>query len=227
MDLGGFTIQQWTEKRDIIKSQTYYSEDWDEAIDWYKARLKVRYFDPMKRIEKNAQGEGFSLVTIHCALIEHLASITEGKIYNHRRSNNPPNYEYGFSSQHFRQFLEESDIFSQYFTASNGKKALFNSVDFYANIRCALLHDACIKNNWRINTLSCQHHNPNKEVMTIDELGIKRLYRDILTDKLSDFLESYKIELESNQIKRLYFARKMDHLCEIAPDDNYPWWKDI
>ena len=223
VNLGGFTIRQWKEKRVILREKIDYSEDWEEAINWYKTRLKIRYFDPMRRIEKNAEGEGFSLVTIHCALIEHFASITQGKQHNFRKNNQSPAYEYSSSSKHFKDFLKKSAMFSKYFTALGEDEVKFDTTDFYANVRCALLHDACTRNNWRINTLSCGHHNPNKEIMTKDNFGVKRLYRDVLTEKLSDFLEDYKVEIQSEKEKRLYFARKIDHLCEILPDDS-PWW---
>ncbi|MES9947191.1 MAG: hypothetical protein ABW080_19745 [Candidatus Thiodiazotropha sp.] len=225
-DLGGFTINEWTKKRDILKHNLEYSPHWEEAVNWYNERLKRRYFDPMKRMEKYATGEGFSLVTIHCSIIEHFASITQGKIHNHKRNNLSPAYEYSSSSQHFQEFLNNSYLFSEYFTASSGSCSIFDSSDFYSNVRCALLHSACTKNNWRINTLSCGHSNPDQKIMTINGQGIKRLFRDILAKKLSKFLENYKIEIKESTIKRLYFARIIDHLCEIRPDDNYPWWRE-
>lgn len=228
IDLGGFTIGQWKNKREILKSNLNYSDDWEEAVDWYKYRLKIRYFDPMKRIEKHAIGEGFSLATIHCALVEHFASITQGKIHNHKANNKSPKYEYSSSSNHFQEFLKSSNLFSEYFTSKTGTAPEFDTKDFYANVRCALLHEACTKNDWRINTLSCGHPNPQKKIITKDSRGVKRLFRDILTEKLSEFLENYKTDLKTNKNLRLFFARKIDHLCEIRPDKkNYEWWKEI
>lgn len=227
-DLGGFTIGQWKEKRKILKSNLDYSDDWEEAVDWYNSRLKIRYFDPMKRIEKHAIGEGFSLATIHCALIEHFASITQGKIYNFHKNKTSPKYEYKSSSEHFQHFLTHSEFFKEYFTSKSGGAPMFTTIDFYTNVRCALLHEACTKNNWRINTLSCGYTNPDKKILTIESGSVKRLFRDILTNKLSEFLEKYKSDLKSDKKLRLYFARKIDHLCEIKPDKmNYEWWKEI
>lgn len=226
-DLGGFTVGQWKAKRKVLKSNLEYSEEWEEAVDWYNQRLKRRYFDPMKRIEEHAVGEGFSLATIHCALIEHLASITEGKIYRHN-NNNSLKYEYSSSSNHFQNFLKSSNLFSEYFTSKTDKSPEFDPKDFYVNVRCALLHEACTKNDWRINTLSCGHANPDEKIFTKDSSGVKRLFRDILTVKLSEFFDEYKAELKINKNLRLYFARKLDHLCEIEPDkQNYEWWKEI
>ncbi len=52
IDIGGFTIAQWKSQREILKSDLNYSNEWEKAVDWYDNRLKVRYFDPMARIEK-------------------------------------------------------------------------------------------------------------------------------------------------------------------------------
>ena len=225
VNLGGFTVGEWKEKRRVLRESLDYSENWEEAIDWYNKRLQLRYFEPMKKMKKDASGEGFSLVTIHCALIEHFASITQGKIHNHKRNKKSPKYEYSSSSEHFKSFLKESAIFSDYFTKQEKDQAEFKAADFYTNVRCALLHDACTRNNWTINTLSCRYSNPHKRILVKESSGEKRLYRDILTEKLSVFLDNYKIEMISDEKKRLYFARKIDHLCEIKPDDS-PWWVD-
>ena len=227
-DLGGFTIGQWKQKREILKKNLDYSEEWDEVVNWYDQRLQNRYFEPMKRIEKHASGEGFSLMTIHCALIEHFAAITQGKIYNHKKNNSSPNYEYKSSSTHFTDFLKSSKLFSEYFGTSQNSEPKFDSMDFYSNVRCALLHEAYTKNDWRINTLSCGFSNPDKKIFTKNDSGVKRIFRDLLTQKLSKFLNEYKEELRSNLKLRLYFARKMDHLCEIEPDPtSYEWWKEL
>jgi hypothetical protein len=228
IDLGGFTIGDWKKKREILKNNLDYSKDWEDVIDWYNKRLQVRYFDPMKRIEKNAIGEGFSLAIIHCALIEHFASITQGKIHIHKQASIPLKYEYTSSSAHFQYLLKNSNLFKEYFSNDKGNKPMCDSKDFYVNFRCALLHDACTKNNWRINTLSCGYPNPDKKIITIENGGVKRLFRDVLTDKLSEFLENYKSELKTKEKLRLYFARKIDHLCELKPDKKkFKWWEEI
>lgn len=227
-NLGGFTVRQWKTLREKLKSSINYSKDWETAVNRYDNRLKNRYFNPMKNLEEKAIGEGFSLATIHCALIEHLASITQGKIHNHSANSSSPQYEYSSSSNHFQSFLKTSDLFSEYFTPQGSSEAEFDSKDFYGNVRCALLHEACTKNGWRINTLSCGYRNPNHKIMTKESGGVKRLFRDILTTKLSEFLENYKTKLKSDKKLRLYFARKLDHLCDIEPDaDNYKWWNPI
>jgi hypothetical protein len=80
INLGGFTDEQWKNKRETLKSNLNYSYEWEEAVNWYYNRLKTRYLDPMGSIEKYDIGEGFSLATIHCALIEHFASMTQAHL---------------------------------------------------------------------------------------------------------------------------------------------------
>jgi len=191
-DLGGFTVSQWKEKREKLKSNLDYTSEWEEAFNWYKQRLKLRYFDPMRNTQCQIRGAGFTLVTIQCVLIEHLASITKGKIFNHKANMKSPKYEYRSSSQHFQEFLKTSNLFSFYFSIQPPAKREFDSQDFYDNVRCSLLHEACTKNNWRINHLGCPHPNPEKKIFVKERGGIKRIFRDVLNKKLINFLDQYK-----------------------------------
>ncbi|PHI17980.1 hypothetical protein CEQ90_20330 [Lewinellaceae bacterium SD302] len=226
-DMGGFTVGQWMNMREIINHQEDYSDEWDTTVNWYDARLQKRYFEPMKRIELNAQGEGFSLATIHCSIIEHFASMVQGKVFNINCNEHSPSYEYKFSGSHFKNFIETYDPFREYFNSLTSATSMFSSADFYSNVRCALLHNACTKNNWRINTMSCGYANPEMKIMILESSGVKRLYRDVLTSKLGEFLQTYKHNLKENRTLRLYFARCIDTICEIQPDpNNFSWWND-
>jgi hypothetical protein len=60
---------------------------WHEAChDFFIARLKTRYLDPIRLLQKSnsRQGEGFAIVSLHCSLIEFLASTLVGKSYRFR-----------------------------------------------------------------------------------------------------------------------------------------------
>lgn len=226
-DLGGFTIGQWKIKRQILNSNLDYSEEWEEAFNWYHRRLNSRYFFPLKKIEAKISGAGFTFVTVQCVLIEHFASMITGKIHNHKCNNQSPDYEYRISSEHFKKFLETSVIFSSYFSSPNYEKPEFDSKDFYDNVRCALLHEACTKNNWRINTLSCGYPNPDRRIFLNEKSNIKRIFRDVLNEQLESFVLQYKEDLKHDKLKRLYFARKIDHLCSIKPNAaEFEWWED-
>lgn len=227
-DLGGFTIAEWKSKREILKDQDEYSNDWEMAISWFKQRLNRRYFQPMEDISSKITGVGFTIVSIQCILIEHMASMRQGKIHDQSvDAKNPvPSYNYKLSSTHFKDFLEKSTLFSEYFSKQNGNIQIFNSSDFYTNVRCALLHEACTKNDWRINTLSCGYPNAEKKILK-EANGIKRIFRDVLGEELKLYINEYCNELKTDKKLRLYFARKMDSLCEIGGDPNYyNWWID-
>ena len=80
---------------------------WKKAFDdFFKARLDSRYFAPIRAIEKMGQddGEGFAIVTLHCSLIEFLASTLEGKAYLYGRKGDTP-FEYSDSRSMFVSFL--------------------------------------------------------------------------------------------------------------------------
>jgi hypothetical protein len=55
----------------------------DAAKDYYDARLVTRYLDPIKAIKKikRLSGEGFSIVTLQCSMIEFLESTVRGTSY--------------------------------------------------------------------------------------------------------------------------------------------------
>lgn len=226
-DLGGFSVNNWSLLREKLKDNLDYSDDWQTAMNWFQNRLNERYFNPMAEITPRITGVGFTIMSILCIIIEHMASMTKGKIHDQEvNGDNPtPSYKYKFCARHFKEFLIESPIFSEYFGL--GENPEFIAADFYKNVRCALLHEACTKNNWRINTKSCGYVNPDDKIFITEENGIKRIYRDILEIKIREFVDSYLIELKTNYTMRLYFARKMDSLCEIDPEPEiYEWWKD-
>lgn len=60
---------------------------WAEAFEVFLLkRLESRYLSPIKRLQKEGpgEGEGFTIVSIQCALIEFLAACYEGRIYRHK-----------------------------------------------------------------------------------------------------------------------------------------------
>jgi hypothetical protein len=116
---------------------------WAEAFDSFLfARLQSRYIDlAAVRDGSKWNGEGFTIVSIQCALIEFLAALREGKKFRHE--NPMPPHEYKNSSDLFCDFLRKTDPFDKLFTKPQVK-------DFYANVRCGLLHEARTKGDWII-----------------------------------------------------------------------------
>jgi hypothetical protein len=100
-------LEKWKSLRLKIKDSYDYNDDWGDAIDLFNNRLKYKFFDPIEKIiNRNIlKGEGFTIMTVQCALIEALASFRTGQIFNYRKNNTYPNYEYRESGKIFEDFL--------------------------------------------------------------------------------------------------------------------------
>jgi hypothetical protein len=122
-------------------SPNYTSEDWaqlDEtkAEDWPKAvailrdRLHGRFIHFADKCLKD-EYSGFVVLSIDCLLAETIQQFIEGKQHSKNES-----------GMLFRRFLERPH-FQPYFTETVRS-------DFYADIRCGLLHQAEAKNRWLV-----------------------------------------------------------------------------
>lgn len=163
------------------------SELWEKAYkEYFLPRLELRYLNPLRILQENGtfQGEGFSMMTILCSLIEFLESTCQGKIY--RYVSNPRDLganEYSSSKRMFMDFLINRSPFDDYFDEDKAK-------DFYSNIRCGLLHEASTKNGWRIWASST-----NGEMIDFQK---KIVFRDQFQVAIESFIESYKTSLKSD-----------------------------
>ncbi|RCK41414.1 hypothetical protein [Thalassospira profundimaris] len=197
---GNFTGFDWLELRDCI--QTSPSEElWLKAYnEFLMKRLTTRYIYPIQLLMKHGEqkGEGYSIVSIQCALIEFLAAFRNGLTYKFvPRGQLLGKFEYSGSKSLYVEFLTTAPLFSDLFDEKL-------ATDFYVNIRCALLHEARTKNGWRIrasgNKAVCKHG--------------KIVYRDTLQYLLESYLACYKDELLESAEKQQAFIRKFDSLCE-------------
>lgn len=237
LKMGGFTIGEWKSLRVKLKVKLKrvlsYNSDWDRAVKWFKQRLNERYFDPLKKVSMELDGPGFTITSILCVMIEHLAAVREGKIYNnHFKEGESPKYEYSESGKLFTEFLKQEKIFKEYFCTEDGSPPPFCADDFYKNVRCSLLHEACTKNNWAINVVKRgakrdSNNLASQAVLFKKDTGDKIIFRDVLLEKIVSYIDSYTEELKTSHDLRMKFARKMDSLCELPPDPkNYEWWID-
>lgn len=177
---------------------------WQKAFDnYFHQRLSLRYLEPIKALQENGtyQGEGFSIVAIQCTLIEFLASTIEGKNYRFRRPKDPPlgKFEYSKSSELFVNFLTSNTPFKEDFNAKIAQ-------DFYASVRCGLLHEARTKNGWSIWAKATGN-------VAIDA-SRKIVFRDNLQNMLLQFVNNYGRQLLANVPLQTAFIRKFDSLCE-------------
>ena len=174
------------------------------ATDFFHGRLQDRYLDPIKTLQNHGhwQGEGFSIVAIQCSLVEFLESTLQGKNYRYLRKGEKlgPN-EYSSSKDVFIHFLYEREPFKSAFGRS-----LTLAEDFYASVRCGLLHEARTKNGWLIRA-------GTSAAMLVD--GPRRiLYRDKLQEALLQFVAWYEQALPSDPAFQDAFIRKFNALCD-------------
>ena len=171
---------------------------WAEAFDSFLfARLQSRYIDPVAAVRdgSNWNGEGFTIVSIQCALIEFLAALREGKKYRHQ--NPQPPHEYRNSGDLLCDFLRKTDPFDKLFTRAQAQ-------DFYTNVRCALLHEARTKGGWIIwasgtPAVDCQR---------------KIVYRDSFQDLIQEYIRNYGLALLKNIPLQEAFIRKFNDLAD-------------
>lgn len=228
---------EWKKIREKL-DQTYKFEKvwWEQAITLFEKRVTRKFFDPLQTIinGKTLKGEGFTIVTVQCALIEMFSAFRKGKIFNHNRTSASPKYEYKESQKMFTSLLRTASIFEDNFWHLNKKgnpviDKPFNSVDFYKYVRCGLMHEARTKENWHITaTPSSTSVKTEKKFITLDSGKIK-IYRTVLHYRLLDYLTEYKTDLQSDTKKgeqlRKFFARKLDDLFDIKADKK-DWWTE-
>lgn len=224
-------LNRWLGIREKIKGSYVVDNNWRESIELFKSRILNKFFDPIEEIikEKKLKGEGFAIVTVQCAIIESLAAFRQGKIFNHKKNEKSPSYEYNKSNELYIRFLNSADIFRDNFYTidTKGRKQNgrpFRAVDFYKNVRCGLIHEGKTLGNW---TIKASKKKIKTEKIFIAHNGETiDLYRTILHYRLKEYLDSYCIELitgENEQLRK-YFARKLDHLFDIPADKGYDWW---
>lgn len=224
-------LSQWLIIREKLKASYDLDDNWRDSVSLFKSRVLSKFFDPIEVIikRKKLEGEGFALVTVQCALIESLAAFRQGKVFNHRRNETSPSYEYKNSYKLYVDFLNSASIFrDNFFIIDNmGEKqngSPFKAEDFYDSVRCGLIHEGKTKANW---TIKATKKNAKTEKVFIDSSGEKiNLYRTILHYRLKEYLDTYCSELltADNQKLRKFFVRKLDHLFDIKPDNGFDWW---
>jgi hypothetical protein len=215
-------------------NMTYdYDQYWEQGILLFKKRFERKFFNPIQKVIDNRifMGEGFTIVTVQCALIEAFAAFRLGKIFNHHTTSSSPTYEYSKSQQMFTGFLRSVKLFENHFWVTNAKGKIvidkpYNAVKFYSEVRCGLMHEARTKGNWTIN--APKGMDPKKEkVFIVLAKGKDSILRSVLHYRLLEYLDSYCTELRqvtpAGRLLRKYFARKMDHLFDI-PADTKDWW---
>lgn len=172
-------------------------EAWEKVSeDFFKPRLEKRYLSPIAILQEHGEfsGEGFSIMTILCSLIEFLESTYQGKSYRYLQKGEALGpHEYNSSKAIFISFLTSKHPFDKQFDTGL-------ATDFYKSIRCGLLHEASTKNNWRTWAKS-----GNERIVCNDE---KIVYRDNFEAGIRKYIDDYCAELMHSQTLQQAFIRK-------------------
>ncbi|WP_298299560.1 hypothetical protein [uncultured Litoreibacter sp.] len=190
--------QDWEQMKFRLRSSPKKA-DWAEAMDeFFLKRIETRYLVPIATLKTigNGEGEGFSIVTLQCALIEFLAAARLGWKYRYGVQSQGANNEYSQSKKLFVDFLVGHQPFSSWFPT----RAV--AEDFYVNVRCALVHEARTKQHWRIGISGSA---------PVDNVS-KKINRDALAKAIDSYLADLKSNLPTDTALQDAFIRKMDDL---------------
>lgn len=196
---GTFSAKDWTKRKSELKKKQ--SEEWWATTfdSFLMARLNERYLRPIKILQTNGQfkGEGFTIVSIQCALIEFLAALKVGKTYRYlKKGQKLQKFEYASSNKLFCDFLTTEEPFKKWFNSNKEAR------EFYTNVRCGLLHEARTKNDWRIWATGKRGVDSQNKLVK----------RDALQSGINDYLQAYGKLLASDQTTQDAFIRKFDDL---------------
>ncbi len=168
----------------------------DVFHEFFFARLESRYLKPIRLLQDEGswEGEGFSIVSIQCAMLEFLAACRGGMIYRHK--NPKPPFEYSASGELFAMFLAKTAPFDALFTP-------VTAAEFYRQVRCALLHEARTKGGWIIQASG--------------SLGVdcprKTVFRNTFQKNITDYIEAYGHALLAEPGLQAAFVRKFNDLA--------------
>src|SRR5690606_17385709 len=184
MDIELEEKSDWTKIREKLNQTYNYDKTWEDAITLFNKRVKRKFFDPIQTIinGKALKGEGFTIVTVQCALIEMFAAFRAGKIFNHSKTSASPKYEYDKSQKMFVSLLRSASVFQDNFWQLNNRNKVvtdkpYNPTDFYKNVRCGLMHEARTKDNWHITATPLTKSVKTEKQFLITENGKIKIYR--------------------------------------------------
>lgn len=197
------TKEGWEElKKSLDVDDKSSKENWQIVWDqYYKARIQLRYLNPMESIVSNDtfSGEGFSIVAIICSLMEMLESFEQGKEYVYSRDGRglDENTQYYDSGRMFKDFLVKRVPFCH--ECTNNERAS----EIYKSIRCGILHEARTKNGWKINVVGKNQ---------IFDFPNKILCRESLRAALDIYFNDYRYRLLNSKELKNNFIRRVDSL---------------
>lgn len=196
------SCKYWFSLKEKIENDPNNKELWVQSYELFKERITDRYLNVIDIIEKNDTygGEGFSIMTILCSLIEFLETTLKGINFNYN-SKNLKEFEYsnGNSRELFISFLTERIPFKGYFDRELAKL-------FYFNVRNGLFHEAQTKNNWYIRVDGSKIITQENDKFIVNRIIFKK--------SIEKFVVLYKNQLLKNKEIQDAFIRKFNNLCQ-------------
>ncbi|MEJ7609907.1 MAG: hypothetical protein WKF88_01880 [Ferruginibacter sp.] len=205
---GKMTIKDWEKFR--MKLDYKNDANWDLAYSLFYKRIKLRYLNPIQAIVdldfKN--GEGFAIVSLQCSLIETIECFFDGWIYDFatngaKKYNKILGVEKNNNEGIFRNFFETRIPF---------KNVKIDGVEFYRQVRCALLHETQTKSSWKI-------ISKKEKPFYYEQDGLYIINRNEFQKAIEKVIKQYKQNILFGPDKenlRKYFIEKIDNICKIS-----------
>lgn len=200
--------------------QALDADDKQKLILFLRERHGERFFEPIhvlleqserRRHESGADRDwrfGFSIMALSCLLVETFQSYREGSPSTNRKERKDCAKMTGLAAectQPTSMSPNGKEAFKRFFEAD---RAAFPDVDgeeFYASIRCGLLHQAQTKNGWKIFNCGKMWDEADK---TVNRTRFARA--------LEDAFRQYLRELETDAELWRAARRKMRWLCVLS-----------
>lgn len=168
-------------------SETSSKCDWERAVDILKDRIQGRYINQIDLLSNDINANGFAIMALNCLLIEALYQFENGL----KETKNSNKKEYA-------NFLKQMDSIA----FSVGSVA----EDFYTHIRCGILHSAQTKAESRLSDREGFIVAIENNVLIVSVTGVTNLVKKHFNSYAGRLLDSNKIELRTNFIKKMKFV---------------------
>lgn len=113
---GQHDVEDWKKLRKDLIGSSVTTTNWEDAFDFFYERINTRFLKPINTVQTHGdgEGEGFSIVSLQCILIEFLeVALYQGK--NHTKKEIPEPNEYKNSGDLFAAFLTKRKPFESQF----------------------------------------------------------------------------------------------------------------
>lgn len=210
---GTKTFSDWNEIEKKLDPQS--NAFWEEAFDFFNARIQTRYTNSIDEILqiKKFEGEGFAVVSLQCSLIETIECFVNGWKFRNKpkgwfEKNNSNNIKNFNNSTIFESFFQRRSEFSKDFIDGN---------DFYTSVRCGLLHETQTTNNWKIKRNDSRKefdwYRQHGDVKTIYTYQLSNVIKSLITRYRTSIMTGENFDEISNIRLRENFIDKMGHIC--------------